>query len=485
MCGIVGIWNKNYKKSLKLALIAAGGVQHRGQNGAGVVLKTKKELIKYVGDGLLKEVFKEGINNGLDYKCRWIMVHCRYGTNGNYDGDNLQPCVTKTKDGAEVCLVHNGEFVAIKKPNKKISDTPVFTQMLSEAKGKNWNEKILNTLDKVNGAYSLIIGIKNDLYLARDKFGFKPLILGQTKDGWVVASETHALDKIGIETIRQLKRGEVIKISSKGLTVLREGLNSNGNFCDFEWAYFCRPDSMLPTREKDNDENKPDEWLSIGGFRERCGEIISEENPIKADFVVGVPDSGVAVATGYAKNLKLPYRQVIIRDHFDPNGDKRLFLGDSEMKSLSDKVLGKLCLVPDKKIWKDKVVVIGDDSLVRGTVSKKITNAIFKMGAKEVHWVIGFPPVKHPCHLGVSIRSEKELIAFKFDGDSKKIANEIGATSVNYISNKGFLMSRHVENKMISGEDLKEIYLKNGGCGGCLTGLWPIDKKGRIKVENV
>lgn len=107
------------------------------------------------------------------------------------------------------------------------------------------------------------------------------------------------------------------------------------------------------------------------------------------------------------------------------------------------------------------------------------------MGAKEVHWVIGFPPVKHPCHLGVSIRSEKELIAFKFDGDSKKIANEIGATSVNYISNKGFLMSRHVENKMISGEDLKEIYLKNGGCGGCLTGLWPIDKKGRIKVENV
>lgn len=480
MCGIVGIWNKNYKTSLKWALVAAGGIQHRGQNGTGICLKTKDKIIKYASDGLLKEAFGSKSRESLNQKCRWIIVHCRYGTNGDYDERNLQPCITKSKEGIEICVVHNGEFVNLKKPDKYISDTPVFTKILSEAKGKNWDEKILNTLKKVSGAYSLIIGIKNNLYLARDNFGLKPLILGKVKDGWIAASESHSLDKIGVETIRQIKRGEVIKINLKGISIIKEGAGTKGNFCDFEWAYFCRPDSILPTKENLDDENSPDKWISISRFRERCGEMIARRNPIKSDFVIGVPDSGVAVAVGYAKELKLPYRQAVIRDHFDANGDKRLFLGDAEMKKIGNKVLGKLCLIPDKKIWNDAVVVVGDDSLVRGNVSKKLTNAIFKLGAKEVHWIIGFPPVRHTCHLGVSIRSERELIAARYQGDTKKIAQEIGATSVNYIDHKDFIRARHLKKKMKVCSELKEIYLKNGGCGGCITGQYPVDKDGMV-----
>jgi len=306
-----------------------------------------------------------------------------------------------------------------------------------------WEHRLISALSQVAGAYSLLIGIDGKLFVTRDEMGIRPLILGQIKDKWIVASETHALTKVGAVILREVKRGEIIRIDSSGMSVIKRGVEGSGHFCDFEWAYFGRPDSLLPTHEEEGTGRHPSDWLSISSFRERCGGILAREWPIpQASFVLGIPDSGMAVATGYATALKLPYRQAIIRDHFDPHGSQRLFMRDDQKKRIKNKVLGKLSLISDNYTWKDAVVVVGDDSIVRGNVASKITKAIFARGAKEVHWIIGFPPVAHPCYLGVSIRTKDELIAAKYKSDPKRIAKKIGATSVNYISHKGFIRAR-------------------------------------------
>lgn len=478
-CGIIGIWSPRYSKLLSLSLLAAGGVQHRGQHGVGIAMQTKKGVKKYVGNGLIREVFTKPVINKLNSPSLWTIVHCRYGTYGGYQKCNLQPCVVTTKEGIKIAIVHNGEFVATEKIKNKIksrlpegiSDTYIFSRLLSLTTASSLEEKILKTLAEVNGAYSLIIGVEDKLFIARDHFGIRPLIISQKKDRWIIASETHALDKIGVKPQREVRRGEVIKIDKNGLTILAKGISSPGNFCDFEWAYFSRPDSVLSTGKSS---------FSIGIFRERCGIVLAKEFPIKnATFVIGIPDSGVLLATGYANALKLPYRNAVIRDHFDPNGTQRLFMRDDQKNQIKRKVLGKLSLLSDEHIWKNAIVVIGDDSIIRGNVSSKITKAIFSLGAKEVHWIIGFPPVAHRCHLGVSIRTREELIAVRSGSDPKKIAKKIGATSVNYISMKGFIQAR-LEEPIKNYNNLKKIFLMNGGCGGCVTGIYPIDRNGKI-----
>ena len=478
-CGIVGLYTKNWQRSLPVTLVAAGGLQHRGQQGAGLALKTKEGVETFKENGLLKNIFTEEVVERFDKPARWIIVHCRYGTNGNYRRKNLQPCAAVGIRGEKLMVAHNGEFSGLDemrekikgKISKGISDTRLFCEMVTRVKEKNWEEKLKRILDEVVGAYSLIMGVGNKMFVARDRFGIKPLLIGRVGEGWMVASETHAFDKVGGRVIREVGRGEIIRIDEKGIRTIKKGKRETKHFCDFEWAYFSRPDSLLPI----DDEGK--KWLSIARFRENCGTMLAREKPIrKATFVVGVPDSGIALATGYAQELRLPYRQAIIRDHYDLNGDQRLFMGDDKIKSIGKKVLGKLSLVPDDEIWKDAVVVVGDDSIVRGNVSAKITEAIFARGAREVHWMVGFPPIMHPCYLGVSMRTHGELVAYMCGGDVKKIAKRIGATSVNYISPKDFINCRKEKGKGEVKRNSKMVFLKNQGCGGCVTGCYPVNR---------
>ncbi len=347
--------------------------------------------------------------------------------------------------------------------------------MLSE--GKNWDEKVLNCLSHVKGAYSLIIGINNTLYLARDRFGIRPLIFGKVKNSWLAASETHAFSKVGGIILKQIGKGEIVKIDKNGHKKKKKETNSLKHFCEFEWAYFSRPESRYPT--VNTDDKKPSSWLSTGYFRERTGITLAKEAPIpQATFVIGIPDSGISLGNGYANALKIPYRQAIVRDHYDRDGHDRLFMRDDDIRRISKKVLGKLSLVHDDRIWKDAIVVIADDSIVRGNVSRKLTKAVFSMGVKEVHWVVGYPAITHKCHLGVSIRTGEELIAARHSGDVCKIAKELGATSLHYISHTGFIKARLLENNFIKTKDPKEIFLANGGCGGCITGLYPVTQAG-------
>lgn len=483
MCGIIGIYFKEPQKVFPLALCAAGGVQHRGQQGAGVAIKTNKDLIVTRSDGLLRQILPFAVIPSFDVESRWILVHCRYGTFGDYDERNLQPCIANYKSSM-AAIVHNGEFTSVNALKKKlpvnlqegISDTYVFTKFLENQSGKNWQEKLINSLEKARGSYSLIMGAGEEMFVARDNFGIRPLVFGEIENGWIFASETHALAKIHAKLKREIAPGEIIKISKEGLTSLKKGEKKVSYFCDFEWAYFSRPDSLANTNEIKSQGSKPDMWLSFSSFRNRCGKILAKESPIKADFVIGIPDSGLPVATGYAKALKIPYQQYIIRDHFDENGLFRLFMRDDQKKQIPQKVLGKLSLIPDLKIWKNKIVVLADDSIVRGNVSAEITRAVFEAGAREVHWVIGFPPVAFPCHLGVSIRTKEELIAGSCT-DPKNIALKIGATSVNYISNEGFINARKLFSRLKKTSQKDRIFLENNGCGGCVTGIYPINNE--------
>lgn len=482
-CGIVAFYNVKPEQNVARALLAADGVQHRGQNGAGIAIKTESSLKLHKGNGLLQEIFPERVVKKFLTPAQWILIHCRYGTFGDYLAKNLQPCMVRTKTGERIIVAHNGEFTGVdgmkknlRKPLEKgISDTYLFTQLLSHIEGENWEEKVLNLLSQTTGSYNLVIGIENTLYIARDPFGIRPLSIGRKDNGFMIASETHAFDKVGIHAERSIRKGEVLKINTGGLTILNRESKGPHHFCDFEWSYFSRPDSVLPVQKEDTS----DEWLSVNAFRERCGDAIAQENPLpKATFVVGLPDSGIAVAIGYANALGLPYRQLIIRDHYDPNARQRLFMRDDQKNKIGKKVLGKLSLVPDKNAWENAIVVLGDDSIVRGNVSKQITEAILELGVREVHWIIGFPPVQYRCHLGVSMRTEEELIASRQKGDPKKIAAELRATSVNYISHQAFIRSRLLSGKITVPENDKEIFLKNGGCGGCITGLYPVKHDG-------
>lgn len=492
-CGIVTVYSHVPSKQLTIALRAAGGVQHRGLQGAGIAVQTNKGVLTYTGNGHLKDVFTQKIVDKYDKKSTWVFVHCRYGTHGGYDKRNLQPCIVRSQLGT-LALVHNGEFADTgrmrrllkKKYPDDISDTYLFAQLLLQTPGATWEEKLLNVLEDAKGAFSLMIGIGKKVFLIRDKWGVRPMMLGKYNGSWIAASETHALDKIGAQLIREVRRGEIVKIEDNQVTTIKEGTKGAGHFCDFEWAYFSRPDSLLPTHETPEDSIHPEDWLSVTAFRERCGALLAEEQPLKnATFAVGVPDSGIAVTTAFANALHIPYRQMIVRDHFDTNGNQRLFMRDDQKRKIKQKVLGKLSLVPQTSVWKNAKVVIGDDSIVRGNVSAQITKALFAHGVKEVHWIVGFPPVRYRCHLGVSIRTEGELIAARYKGDAARIAKALGATSVRYISPRGFLKARIVSGQLNKPANPEDLFLINGGCGGCVTGVYPIDIEGVIHPQAV
>lgn len=489
-CGLFGLVAPSLSpgQQIEKSLVGASGVQNRGQQGAGIASRVRGETRVTKGDGLLKEIFTPDLIAQItpEESASWNMVHLRYGTSGGHTPENVQPFSAVSQDGAQIIVAHNGQFVATEHmrdllrediPNDA-SDTYLFTQLLAQTPGTP-EEKLLRTLDNVDGAYSLLIGIDDELYATRDPRGIRPLILGKNGQGWMVASETHALDKVGAEIVREVNPGEVLKLTADGPIVIREGIQGQGNFCDFEWDYFARPETRFPIYEQPDDGMHPERWRNVLKTRIRCGEILAQEAPIPhADMIVGIPDSGVPLAAGYARAAGIPLMPAIIRDHFDKDGDKRLFQGDNDMAKIRGKVLGKLSFVQDPEMWEGKVIVFADDSQVRGSVSAELTQMAFDLGAKEVHWVFGFPMVMHSCHLGVSMRTESELIAARNNGDPVKIAEEIGATSVHFISHEGFIKSRRPNAVIRSPQDRRRIFLENGGCGGCLTGVYPVNNDG-------
>ncbi|MBI3289948.1 hypothetical protein HYZ78_00960 [Candidatus Microgenomates bacterium] len=486
-CGIAAVYSlQPNADQLEAVVVAASGVQHRGQNGTGLAMRTEDAIFTHTRPGLIRDVFPKEFVREHTQLTRWAMIHCRYGTNGGYDSQNLQPIFIEAEDGTQIAVSHNGEMVAIHELAQTrgleipegASDTTIFTQLLATQEGKDWNEKVVNLVGEIKGSFSLVIGIDDNMYVIRDPMGIRPLFVTQNDSNWLVASETHAFDKVGVNHITPILRGEILKFTPTGPQNWKEGEVGQGNFCDFEWAYVSRPNSRMP--ENGNDSEK---MISFSTFRERCGAILAQEAPVPdATMVIGIPDSGVAAGNGFAAEMGVPYHQFILRDHYDREGDGRTFMTDSDPRNIQKRVVGKLSFVQGQEVWEGVKVVIVDDSIVRANTSTVINNILRSLGVAEIHWRVAFPALSHTCHLGVSMRAEDELIASRLGADEVKIAEEIGATSVNYISHEGFIRAR--TGKVIIPENPKEIFLANGGCGGCITGIHPVSKEGIIFDSN-
>lgn len=464
-------------------------LQHRGQNGAGIATDSG---FRVTGSGLLHDAIdkhdleSEGAN-------RWAMIHLRYGTSGGYSSENMQPVEVEI-EGQKVHIAVNGNI-----PNPKrlraycpeitdpdVSDTVLAAHTLAKIEGETFDDRIRTFADLpeiAESANNMIIGSGSDAYVVRDQFGVHPMVVGSYHEGKgiVVASETVAFQKLGAQVMGEFPPGAILKITPEGTVLLRQGTaSSNHQKCIFEPAYFSGPNSRFPTYEG----QPPEEWLSVGLFRSRTGEIAAAEAPVPhADFVVGMPDSGVPFATGLANGMGKPYFPWVIRSHY--NGEEKItrtFMQDEHMEGIAALVRGKLMPIDDPRIWEDKVVVIGDDSLVRGNTAREVTRMLRSLGVREIHWRLGFPPVQNPCHLGVSFRSLGELLAVEFDNDWEKMAEYLGADSVAFISHKGILQAAKEckEEDIIIPENPKEIYMANGYCGGCTTGVYPVMPEGTI-----
>ncbi|MEI8067576.1 MAG: hypothetical protein WCG91_01305 [Candidatus Shapirobacteria bacterium] len=481
-CGIFAMYVKE-PRNLFLDLKYGGiGVQQRGQNAAGMVMMNDdfKDTI-HKADGLIKNVFNEEISLKFQDPNRWGILHCRYGTNGNYCLENNQPCCVTMSDGTLITIAHNGEFVGIKKykNNPEMSDTRIFANILARTKGLNWDEKIIKALKKIEGSYGLVVGIKDTLYMARDKYGIRPLLVGSINDGWVIASETQSFENIQAKLLREIKPGEISKVnSSKGFEVIKEGNYKNKNECIFEFPYTRSPNSLYLTPNG--------EWSSIYEFRLKSGVYLAQQFKEKykdIDFVIGIPDSGLAIAEGFHNELNIPVKNIITKkpSQYFPNLPTRTFMNDKERSGILNAVFQKLSFVPNPKIYEGKRIVCLDDSVVRSSTSKIIVQKLKELGAKSVDWVSGLPMVTNVCYLGISIRSQEELVAFLNKGDEKKIAKAIGARSLTFISSENIIKAAN-NGEFIKPELQLEIFKCNGFCGGCLNhskgNVYPVGRDG-------
>ena len=399
-------------------------MQHRGQEGAGIVSTDGDHMFVHREMGLVADIFDPATITSLGGSS--AVGHTRYATCGSKDRQNLQPLVANFADNF-FAIAHNGNLVNagdIRKDLEKTgaifsatSDTEVFLHLIARATDRSSvAERLAVAIEKVKGAYSLVVLTNNELIAARDPAGLRPLSLGKIGDGYIVASETCAFDLLDATFVRDIEPGEILEITSSGeLKSTKIAQSQQKAFCVFEYVYFARPDSMLQGK-------------SVYAVRKRLGAELAKEHPIDADLVVPVPDSGVPAAIGYAREIGLPMELGLIRNHYVG----RTFIEPKQ--SIRDFGV-KVKLNPNPILFEGKRVVVVDDSIVRGTTCKKIVTMLRNAGAKEVHFRISSPPTTGSCYYGVDTPSKEELIAAK--SSTEEIRDFIEADSLGYLSVDG------------------------------------------------
>ena len=456
MCGIFGVFN-----SQEAPLHTYWGLytlQHRGQESAGICSTDGKEFFLVKKQGLVLEALRQEDLKKL--KGNSAIGHVRYSTAGDIGGTNAQPILAETSKGT-FALVHNGNLTNYKILRRNLaekgavfkytSDTEVFVHLIDQSEGwvpeglklhpndEDFLPYLFDALRKVEGAYSLLILLKDKLIAVRDPFGFRPLEIGRRGESWFFSSESVGFDIVGAEFQRELKAGEVLVVDKEGLRSYFPfgDFSARRAACIFEFIYFARPDSYIFG-----------DW--VYEVRKRLGRQLAREvgSKLEVDVVVPVPDSGIVPAIGFCEESGLPLELGLIRNHYV---GRSFIQPTQELRDL--KVLMKLS--PVKSVLNGKRVAIVDDSLVRGTTARRIIKMLRKAGAKEVHVLIASPPVKFPCFYGIDIPTKEELIANSLSVE--EIANHIGADSLNYLSVEGML-------KAVKGE---------GFCTACFTGEYP------------
>ncbi|MFW6279034.1 MAG: amidophosphoribosyltransferase [Bacillota bacterium] len=447
-CGIFGIFTPDRENVASLIYLGIHALQHRGQEGAGIAVTNKEKLDIIKDNGLVDSVFDEDDITSL--KGNSGIGHVRYSTTGSSKVVNTQPLLIKSSRGS-LALAHNGNLVnstdlrLFLEKNGSIFhstlDTEVIAHLIARSPNSEIEEALIDSLNKVKGAYSLTVLTKDKLIGVRDPRGFRPLVLGKLEESYILASESCALDIIGAELIRDVKPGEMIVIDDDGLHSLKFKPVKENRFCDFEYIYFARPDSNF------NGNN-------VHLVRQEFGRQLAREVDVKdkIDVVVPVLDSGLSAAQGFAEEAGIPFQFGLLKNRYVG----RTFIDPvQEIRNL--KV--RMKLNPMKEIVKGKKVALIDDSIVRGTTSSQLVEMVKEEGAEEVHMFISSPPVTHPCYYGLDTSNRKELIAA--NNSVEEIREKIGADSLTYLSLEGL---RSI---------MKEK--ESGCCSACFSGNYPTE----------
>ncbi len=442
-CGVFAI--VGHSEAANLAYLGLHGLQHRGQESAGIVTSDDSRLHIHRRLGLVGDVFTPEVLQGLPGDR--AIGHVRYSTAGGTHLSNAQPFVVHFVQGS-LAVAHNGNLtnaLVLREELERIgaifqstADTEVLVHLIARSGSSDIIEAICHALYRAHGSYSILFMTERLVIAARDPFGVRPLCLGRLDGAWVVSSESVAFDLIGADFERDVEPGELIVLDSSGaLASSRPFPRRPRKSCLFEYVYFARPDTRLDGR-------------SVYYARKEMGHILAEEHPVEADIVISVPDSGTAAAIGYSEGANIPFEMGLIRSHYVG----RTFI---EPKQSIRNFGVKLKLNPSRAVLEGKRVVVVDDSLVRGTTSKKIVETIRRAGAREVHVRISSPPIRHSCRYGIDTPTDEELIAHA--NDPSEICQHIGADTLGYLSLEGL--------KRASGGE--------GYCTACFDGDYPID----------
>jgi amidophosphoribosyltransferase len=450
-CGVFGIYSKINNSDVTLRTYRAlYALQHRGQESCGIVVNDKGVFSYHKDLGLVPEVFdKTHIDRLGDGNIS--IGHVRYSTTGKPNRSNAQPLVVRHIKGP-MSIAHNGNLINARQLREEYelkggifhntNDTEVISYVITEQRliQPSIEKAVEQALYKIKGAYSLIIMSPQKLIAARDPHGFKPLCMGKCSDGSIVfASESCALDSVGAEFERDILPGEIVVVNEEGIRSIKTHCGKKPSLCVFEFVYFARPDSVM-------------EGVTVQTARLRAGKYLWEEHPVDADVVIGVPDSGLDAALGFANASGIPYGVGFIKNRYVG----RTFIQPTQAQR-TDAVRIKLNVV--KEVVKGKKVVLIDDSIVRGTTSARIVNLLREAGAKEVHMRISSPPFTNPCYFGTDIDSKDKLIACKME--ISDIAKHIGVDSLGYLSIEGVLnIAKEADCSF---------------CTGCFTGKYPIE----------
>jgi amidophosphoribosyltransferase len=419
-CGVFAVYG--HPEAAKLTYLGLYALQHRGQESAGIAVSNGEAIVGKKGMGHVEEVFPPEVINSL--VGHMAIGHTRYSTAGDTDLRNAQPLTVSCQKG-QVAVAHNGNLVNASSIRRELegrgdifqttSDTEVILHFFARSRQAGLPEAVADALDKVVGAYCLVMLFKDSVFGIRDPRGFRPLSLGQLDGAYVLASETCAFDLIGAKFIRDVEPGEMVILDSRGVTSLRFAPPAQPAQCIFEHVYFSRPDSMVFGR-------------SVQTSREMLGRLLAREHPVDADLIVPVPDSGVPAATGFAEESGIPLKIALIRNHYVG----RTFLEPSQ--AIRDFGV-KLKLNPVRSLLEGKRVVLVDDSIVRGTTSRKIVRIVREAGAREVHMRISCPPTVSPCFYGIDTPTRRELIAATHSVE--EIRSYLGADTLGYLSLEG------------------------------------------------
>jgi amidophosphoribosyltransferase len=453
-CGVFGVWAPG-EDVAKLTYYGLYALQHRGQESAGIATSDGRSILVYKDMGLVSQVFDERSLASL--RGHVAVGHCRYSTTGGSTWENAQPTLGGHAEST-VALAHNGnltnsaelrELMADRAADGygstgsevlrgNTTDTALVTALLADDPDRSLEAAALDILPKLHGAFCFVFMDEHTLYAARDPQGFRPLVLGRLDRGWVVASETAALDIVGASLIREIEPGELIAIDEDGLRSQRFA-EAKPSGCVFEYVYLARPDTTINGR-------------GVHEARVEMGRILAREHPVEADMVMPTPESGTPAAIGYAQESGIPYGQGLVKNSYVG----RTFIAPSQ----TIRQLGiRLKLNPLREVIKGKRLVVVDDTIVRGNTQRAVVRMLREAGAAEVHLRISAPPVKWPCFFGIDFPTRAELIAT--GAAVEEIATSIGADSLGYISEEGMVSATHQPQANL--------------CTACFTGNYPVE----------